>query len=144
VKTAPAGSADDFYDACRGRFSGILRWNELDALWAAVRARPEGWYLYSPGENVPQAPMAAAVLAERLDEIGALLRREHQEDYCGIVYADDRSCPQLVKVFHPHRLGVVCGSSDHPPLPGWILSRRPPAELPEPIAGRPARRWLLF
>ena len=77
-----------------------------------------------------------------VDEIDQLLRREHDEDYCGIVYADDLGEPAMIKIYDPHNLGVVCGSSDHPPLPGWVMSRIAPVDLP--AAQRPTgrrRRW---
>ncbi len=136
----------DFYSAFRGHFSGVLAWKELDALWAAVRSRATaGWYLYVPGEAVPAAPASAEEIVAFIEHIDALLRREHREDYCGIVYADDRAAPALIKIFDPHRLGVVCGFSANPPLPGWILSRIPPAALPGPDEARkPRRRRRIF
>ncbi|MCK7500047.1 MAG: hypothetical protein MZW92_64195 [Comamonadaceae bacterium] len=37
-----------------------------------------------------------------------LLRKEHREDYCGIVYADDlRPADACVKIYDPNNLGVV-------------------------------------
>jgi len=59
-----------------------------------------------------------------------LLRREHQEDYCGIVYANDLQTPGSIKIYDPNNLGVSCGYNDNPPLPGWIMSRIPPVDLP--------------
>jgi hypothetical protein len=65
-----------------------------------------------------------------ITEIDNLLRSEHDEKYCGIVYADDLQAPSFVKIYDPHNLGVSCGYSDNPPLPGWILSKLPPVDLP--------------
>jgi hypothetical protein len=77
-----------------------------------------------------------------VQHIDALLRKEHHEDYCGIVYADALACPRLVKIYDPSHLGSSCGSSKHPPLPGWIVSRALPSDLiphgPMPAA---RRRW---
>lgn len=127
--------------AFRGRFTSALRWTQLDALWGRVRAQPEGWYLYAVGESPPPAPAPPEELDRVLDAIDRLLRREHDEDYCGIVYADDLAVPHMIKVYDPNNLGVVCGFSDDPPLPGWVLSRIPPVDLAalRPPAGR--RRW---
>ena len=77
-----------------------------------------------------------------ITEIDALLRREHDEDYCGIVYADDPSAPGMIKIYDPNNLGKVCGYSANPPLPGWVLSRLPPADL-QAAQVQPAgrRRW---
>lgn len=131
-----------FLFAFRGSFTSALRWHHLDALWGKVRSRPEGWYLYAVGETPPAVCASAEDCAKFVAELDALLRSEHQEDYCGIVYADDLAEPSLIKVYDPNNLGVVCGFSANPPLPGWVLSRLPPADLPTaqaPPAGR--RRW---
>ena len=135
---------DPFRDAFRGRFENVLRWEQLDALWEVLRADAgNGWYLYAVGEQPPLQPVAAETLQTFLTEIAGLLRREHAEDYCGIVYADSFAAPRLVKIFDPHNLGVSCGFSDHPPLPGWVLSKLPPVDLeaPAPLPGNRRRWW---
>ncbi len=143
IQAAPERAAADFLTAYRGRFGGVLRWDDLDALWQAVRQRAgAGWYLYAVGELVPVRPARAAEVEHFIAELDALLRREHREDYCGIVYVDDRAAPALIKVFDPNNLGVQCGYSTRPPLPGWVLSLLPPVELHDANAV-PAnrRRW---
>jgi len=134
---------DPFLTAWRGSFTGILRWSQLEALWTRIRARAhEGWYIYAVGEPPPTEPAAPQSLARFLVEIDSLLRSEHREDYCGIVYADDPEQPSLVKIYDPGKLGAVCGTSGQPPLPGWVLSLMPPVDLQvtaSPPAGR--RRW---
>jgi hypothetical protein len=133
-----------FLQAFRGSFRGILQWEQLDRLWDAVRADEEPrWYIYAIGETPPEAPADPAALENFLREIDGLLRREHEEDYCGIVYADDPEQPALIKIFDPHNLGVVCGYSDNPPLPGWVLSTRPPCEIKaqQPVTGARRRWW---
>ncbi len=136
------GAGAEFLSRFRGSFSGVLRWDQLDRFWERLRAGvDDGWYVYAVGEAPPTAPVAAARLLAFIDELDPLLRREHDEDYCGIVYADDLDAPTFVKIFDPNNLGVSCGYSDNPPLPGWILSRIPPADLGAlpPPGGR--RRW---
>jgi len=130
----------DFLQQYRGSFTSALRWPQLDALWGLIRAEPQGWYVYALGEPPPVQVSDEAILKHFIDEIDALLRREHQEDYCGIVYADDMSQPNMVKIYDPHHLGVVCGYSDNPPLPGWVLSRIQPVDLPNAQASTRARR----
>lgn len=135
---------DPFRDAFRGRFENVLRWEQLDALWAVLRADADnGWYIYAVGEPPPVQPVSGEVLRAFLVEIDALLRKDHAEDYCGIVYADSLATPRFVKIFDPHNLGVSCGFSDHPPLPGWIISRLPPVDLeaPAPLPGNRRRWW---
>ncbi len=139
----PVADPEAFLRAFRGSFTSALRWHHLDALWTVLRADAEGgWYLYAVGEAPPSAPATAAQVRRFIDELDALLRREHDEDYCGIVYADDLKVPGFVKIYDPNNLGVVCGFSDNPPLPGWIMSKRRPVDLP---AAQPAprgrRRW---
>lgn len=134
----------DFYTAFRGTFTGVLRWEQLDSLWERLRADAgSGWFLYAIGERPPETPVEADALLRFIEEIDGLLRREHQEDYCGIVYVDDVQAPRFVKIFDPNNLGVSCGYSDNPPLPGWILSRLPPADLqaPMPQPGNRRRWW---
>ena len=81
-------------------------------------------------------------LTELWQRIDRLLRDEHRESFCGIVYADDLQNPRLIKIYDPNNLGSSCGSSKNPPGPGWIMSRLPPEGLgvdKPPPAGR--RRW---
>lgn len=135
---------DPFLTAFSGRFHNVLRWEQLDELWAILhREAGNGWYLYVIGEPPPGEPVGAEFLRSFLAEIGQLLRREHDEAYCGIVYTDSFGQPEFVKIFDPHHLGVSCGFSDRPPLPGWILSRLPPVDLgaAAPLPGNRRRWW---
>lgn len=136
--------ADDFLTAYRGSFINMLRWPQLDELWQTLRAHAEGWYIYAVGEPPPQNPADAAQLDTFITEIDALLHAEHDEDYCGIVYADDRETPTFIKIYDPNNLGAVCGSSGAPPpFPGWILSRLQPDDLhvAMPLPGNRRRWW---
>ncbi|WP_457670460.1 hypothetical protein [Thiolapillus sp.] len=132
----------DYLQAFRGSFTSALRWHHLDALWQRLRESPEGWFVYAVGEPVPTAVVSAEEFRVFLEELDQLLRREHDEDYCGIVYADDLQNPSMVKIYDPNNLGVSCGFSENPPLPGWVLSRTAPVDLQ---ADRPLpnnrRRW---
>jgi hypothetical protein len=120
-----------FLKAFRGTFFGVLRWHQLDTLWEQVLAdTTDGWYVYAVGEEPPTTPPTSASLRNIVRELDELLRRDHAEDYCGIVYADSLQQPTFIKVFDPNNLGSTCGSSGNPPLPGWILSKIPPINLP--------------
>lgn len=132
---------DPFLAAFRGSFTSALRWPQLDALWERVRAAPDGWYLYAVGEAPPGKAADAAATLRFIDEIDALLRREHEHDYCGIVYADDPADPGMIKIYDPNNLGVSCGYSDNPPLPGWVMSRIAPVDLPASRQPAGRRRW---
>lgn len=133
----------DYMKAFRGSFTSALRWHHLDDLWARLREKPEGWYVYAIGEALPEAVASPEDFLAFLDSLNELLREEHEEDYCGIVYADDLEQPSMVKIYDPNNLGVVCGYSDNPPLPGWVLSRIPPVDLEadRPLPNNRKRWW---
>lgn len=125
-----------------GRLFSILSWTQLDAFWK--RLDPDaGWFLYAVGQDRPRAPADAQQVTVFLEQLDGLLRREHPEDYCGIVYADDVDNPRLIKVYDPHNLGSVCGTmGKERVLPGWIISRVPPSDLtPSHIVPQNRRRW---
>lgn len=135
---------DPFIEAYQGYFKNLLKWNDLDQLWATLRKTPDkAWYLYAVGEIPPQQSTDTVQLGHFISQIDELLRSEHEEDYCGIVYVDNPDDPSFIKIYDPNNLGSVCGSgSAPPPLPGWILSLLPPTDLNAafpPPANR--RRW---
>jgi len=121
---------NEFLSAFRGRFVSLMEWNQLDEFWRRLEGQADqNWYVYAIGEDVPTQPSNASQVNIFVKEIDALLRKDHQEDYCGIVYADSKTEPTLIKIFDPNNLGVVCGFSDNPPLPGWVMSKIPPVSL---------------
>ena len=134
---------EDFITAFRGSFVGMLRWAQLEQLWEKLRhAGQADWYIYAVGEPPPSVPASREQLLRFISETDALLRAEHQEDYCGIVYVNDPETPTFVKIFDPRNLGVVCGYSAQPPLPGWTLSKLRPVDLPAAMPpSRARRRW---
>ena len=136
-------NSQDYLDSYRGSFTSLMRWPQLDAFWNTLRSQADdGWYIYAVGEAPPQTPASRQQLLTFIDEIDALLHREHDEDYCGIVYADSHDKPGYIKIFDPNNLGVSCGYSEKPPLPGWILSRIAPVELEQALyPPNNRRRW---
>ena len=132
-----------FLQAFRGSFLGIRKWEDLDTFWGTLRKiADDRWYVYAIGEPVPESPASSNQLLTFIDEVNSLLRSEHQEDYCGIVYVDDIHNPCMIKIYDPNNLGVVCGYSNNPPLPGWIISRLQPVELsPGTFLPHKRRRW---
>lgn len=132
-----------FLQAFNGFFTSALRWDDLDRLWQTLESQADDqWFIYAVGEEPPIAPVPAEQFLNFTHELDALLRRDHDEDYCGIVYMDDVEHPTMIKIYDPHNLGSVCGSGSlPPPLPGWVLSRLPPVDLQaaRPTASR--RRW---
>lgn len=137
-------TVDPYRLAFQGRFENVLRWQQLDVLWEALERDAGGdWYIYAVGEPPPDRPASAERVCHFLGEIAELLRREHEEDYCGIVFTDSMDSPSFVKIFDPNNLGVSCGYSEKPPLPGWILSKLAPVDLDPagPLPGNRRRWW---
>lgn len=132
-------SPTPFWEQFNGHLKGMLRWSQLDDLWQQVRAKPLGWYVAQLGQNVPEAPLDEAALLRFIDEADALLRREHQHDYCGIVFADVPAQPQFIKIFDPHNLGSACSHGSTPIMPLWVMSRTRPERLEAP-APQPSSR----
>ena len=119
-----------FLSAFRGSFKSTLRWPQLEHLWEALRRDAGGdWYIYAVGEAPPAAPADAEQVSRFIEQIDKLIREEHDESFCGIVYADDLDRPSFVKIYDPNNLGMVCGYSEHPPLPGWVMSKLQPVDL---------------
>ncbi|MES9855079.1 MAG: hypothetical protein ABW166_00545 [Sedimenticola sp.] len=124
-------SEQAYLTAFRGSFTSALRWHHLDDLWQRLRQQPGvDWYIYAIGETPPSACADRERFHAFIQEVDLLLRREHHEDYCGIVYADDLKVPGFIKIYDPNNLGVSCGYSDNPPLPGWVMSKLKPCDIP--------------
>ena len=132
----------EFQRLYSGRLWSVLAWDQLTALWQRIDPAA-GWYLIAVGASpAPTVAADAVTVGAFIERIDTLLRAEHHESYCGIVYADDLENPCLIKIYDPNNLGSSCGSSRNPPLPGWIMSRVAPDEL---VSARPApenrKRW---
>lgn len=139
-----ASPDDGFLARFRGSFTGLLSWEQLDTFWGVLKQKAgAGWYIYAIGEPAPTAPRSDAELRTFIDRVDALLREDHRESYCGIVYTDSKTDPSFVKIFDPNYLGASCGSSKNPPLPGWILSLVPPIDLESrrPLPEKRRRWW---
>ena len=137
-------TSDPFLAAFNGKLIGMREWRHLDKLWntLAEQAGDQRWYVYAVGEEPPQTPVDRERLATFVANLDELLHRDHDEPYCGIVYADDPQRPTFIKVYDPNHLGSSCGSSGATVLPGWVLSTLRPTDLQAafpPPGGR--RRW---
>ncbi len=119
-----------FLQTYNGRMSGVLRWPQLDKLWQSLDAG-DGWYLYEVGNDLPADPINRDTLERAVGQMDTFLRKEHDADYCGVVYTDDLDTPSLLKIYHPKKMGASCGSSGSTVLPKWTLSKHPPVDLVE-------------
>lgn len=136
-----------FYAAYRGAFSNLLRWHELDTFWDVLRKQAaQEWYIYQTDQTPPAAPVSEQALQAFITEIDQRLHQEHKEDYCGIVYVDDRQQPSFIKIYDPKNLGVVCGIGREPIFPGWIISKLQPLTLEQlpPLDEKKLPWWQRF
>ncbi|MDH5393738.1 MAG: hypothetical protein OEY11_11170 [Gammaproteobacteria bacterium] len=130
MKQADKKTLHPFAEKFRGLYYGMTKWPDLDRLWCNLKNQlDDNWFIYAVGHEVPEATRQADAVLKFVDEIDALLRKEHDEDYCGIVYVDNAETPSFIKIFDPNNLGVSCGFSNNPPLPGWIMSKMKPCDL---------------
>lgn len=134
----------EFERRYNGQLYSVMRWEQLSEFWQRIDPGA-GWYLYAVGQDVPDSPSPPDKVRQFITEIDALLRREHHEDYCAIVYADDHVQPTFVKIYDPNHLGSSCGSSAMKTsiLPGWIMSQVAPCALDAPgfVTGQRKRWW---
>ncbi len=132
-----------YHQTFNGLFSSLLQWDDLTRFWEQLhQGKLEGWYIYAVGEPPPTAQASVTEFTEFISEIDTLLRHEHDERICGIVYTNHAETPTMIKIYDPNNLGLSCGSSENPPLPGWVLSRERPVDLqPTELLPNNRKRW---
>ena len=129
-----------FREKLDGLLYSLLSWEQLAAFWPRIPVAA-GWYLYAVGQPVPTAIASAEQVQAFIARIDELLHAEHQERYCGIVYADDVEAPTFVVIYDPHNLGLSCGSSKERVWPGWVMSQVAPEELKVATVPNNRKRW---
>lgn len=123
-----------------GLLYSLLSWDQLAAFWPRINT-DAGWYLYAVGQEVVKTPATMQQVSEFIQRIDDLLHREHEESYCGIVYADDLQNPRFIVIYDPQNLGLSCGSSKERVLPGWIMSQVLPVDLQPKVVPNNRKRW---
>ncbi len=91
----------NFAETYQGYLSGILRWEDWDRLRHHVTGSGEPWYVYAVGHGIPDQPVSGEALAMVLAELDALLRRDHDEPYFGIAYADRTNARENLRPQQP-------------------------------------------
>ncbi|MHB1677995.1 MAG: hypothetical protein ACYCSS_10745 [Sulfuriferula sp.] len=130
----------EFIAKLDGLLYSLLSWDQLTAFWSRVDVNA-AWYIYAVGQTVPTAVAGPQQVQDFIAQIDVLLRKEHEETYCGIVYADDVEAPSFVVIYDPNNLGVSCGSSKDRVLPGWVMSQVLPAALQPTLVPNNRKRW---
>lgn len=119
----------DYIERFKGRFIGIMQWDDCHTLFEKLHDNPNDWYLYDTLKVAPKMVTNANEFINTLNNINKIIKSEHRERYCGIVYTNDLDKPDFVKIFHPNNLGKVCGNSENPPIPRWLLSKDKPIDI---------------
>lgn len=127
LDVAEADERGTFRNSFRGRFTGLLEWADVTAVFERVRAIPSGWWIYDTRNVAPEASEQPEAVAARLADIQDFLRSHHRADYCGFVYVDDKAAPRFIKVFDP-RNASSCSLGT--PLPVYTITRLRPETLP--------------
>jgi hypothetical protein len=123
-------TANPYQEAFYGYFKGIKSWDDLTAFWQHLEQHADdSWFVYETNQLPPGSPLPSQAFIDFIQQADDYLRKNHDEDYCGIVYVDDPESPEFIKIYDPNNLGVVCGYSDNPPLPKWSVSRLRPVDL---------------
>ena len=132
-----------FLEQLQGKFSGILKWHQLDALWQRIATSGEAWYIYQVGDVLPTAPLTGDKLKDAIQALNQLLREEHEHDFCGIVYVNDLKNATLIKVYDPSNLGSSCGCGGKKYLPRWVISQIKPEKIEDntPLPNNRKKWW---
>lgn len=118
-----------------GRLSGLLKWEQVDALFHSLAQGGADWYLYDTREALPATTLSGPALSARLRAIRDwAFERNRRDALCGCVFVDDRASPQLVKIYDPLS-GSSC--SVKAPLPLYTVSAMAPETLPFDAAPSP-------
>ncbi len=120
-----------YLEKFKSKFYGLLHWPDLDAFWPKLAKQTDNeWYIYDLAQSPPVSPVTETEFQTFIKHIDSWLRETHREDFCGVVYVDDKVNPTYIKIFHPKRMGHgTCSISKECPLPGWVLSTLQPADL---------------
>ncbi|NOX73292.1 MAG: hypothetical protein GXP03_06625 [Alphaproteobacteria bacterium] len=122
----------DFWRAYQGPFSGVLKWSDVDALWAWLADNNQGWFAFDPNTAAPDTPLDADDFATFLQGAVELVNTRRERSMSGAIYLDDANKPTLIKIFDPVNMGSACSISGVRVMPRWILSRMKPDDLPKP------------
>ena len=124
----------EFWQRYRGAFSGVLKWQDMENLWATLKITPDDWYVFDPMTDAPTLPLSSVEFMNFLDEAEVLVNQRRDRPSCGSIYVDELEAPTYIKFFNPLKMGTSCGGSHDPFMPRWIISYlAPDTPLPPPL-----------
>ena len=121
-----------FWRAYQARASGLLIWDDIDALWPQLTAQPTGWHVYDLKTTPPEAPLPEAEFTGFLPQAQALVNARRDRSHSGAIYIDNRDTPSFIKIFDPTNMGTSCGGDHDMIFPRFILSKLKPDPRPAP------------
>jgi len=121
-----------FWRAYQGRASGLLNWQEVDALWPRLTAQPSSWYVYDLNTTPPEAPLPDAEFIAFLPQAQALVNERRDRSHSGAIYLDNHGSPTFIKIFDPTNMGTSCGGDHDMIFPRFIFSKLKPDPRPAP------------
>ena len=117
-----------YWNKYNGRFFGLLKWEQMDALWLQLHDYPSDWYVFDFEKPQPSLVSSAEDFKQFLnDAMGFLLSRKINE-HGGLVYVDEQTAPEFIKIFDPRKMGSSCGGSGGRTYPRWTISIIKPDE----------------
>jgi hypothetical protein len=125
-----------YWNRYGGRFSGILKWEDLDGFWGRLQSSPDAWYVFDPEQKIPLAAQTSQAFSETVATARALLETRREMSHSGAIYTDHMERPTFVKVFDPSNMGSACNISGQRTMPRWIFSHIPPDPLPPAAPAR--------
>lgn len=109
---------------------GILRWSDMEALWASLENSDHAWFVYDLNGDAPETPLDEATLHTAVQAARDVVNTGHDKECSGAVYVDNLANPTYIKVFDPLNMGTACGCSGVAIMPRWIISLSKPDRLP--------------
>ncbi|MBF0357883.1 MAG: hypothetical protein HQL70_04695 [Magnetococcales bacterium] len=127
--TVAAKPAISFSERLKGRFNGMVRLADAWHLAAAV-VEYNDWYMVDPTCQEQACRVSGADVGCHLEELLEEILREEKGVWSTMVYVQDITDPQIIKIYHPRRAGCGCGGQGGI-VPWWVLTRVEPEIVPE-------------
>ena len=89
----------NFIERFNGRFNGIMNLEECYEFFNSLKSNPCDWYFYDTDESPSLETLSKESFIQTIEEIKNIIKTDHSESYCGLVYVDDLSNPQFFKIF---------------------------------------------
>ncbi|MBF0445409.1 MAG: hypothetical protein HQL68_07445 [Magnetococcales bacterium] len=127
--SAVAAPSTSFSQRLNGRYNGIIRMADAWHLAAAVATYNE-WYIVDPANQDRLRSVDGSDAGCYLEELLEEILREEKGVWSTLLYVQEISDPQIIKIFHPRRAGCGCGGQGGI-VPWRVLTRIKPDSVPQ-------------